>query len=202
MSRLILDLQMFLREHDFDPGALDGIDGPQTYDAWEAYKASVTPPVGGLDRIWDFLMNWEGTSYENDPDDRGGATKFGIDQRSHPDVDIRNLTEESAREIYQQEWDSQVPYFLRYPADVVFFNYCVNTGLSRAVKFLQEAAGVTADGILGPVTRAAVATKDPQEIASSMIDSADSFYIRLNRPKYQNGWLNRNNALREFIRNE
>jgi len=46
------------------------------------------------DEIIPWLFKWEGTYYEDDKDDPGGATKFGIDQRSHPHVDIRNLTAE------------------------------------------------------------------------------------------------------------
>ena len=55
----------------------------------------------------DFVLQWEvvkdrqgNVIAEDDPDDPGGLTKYGIDQRSHPNVDIRNLTEEEAKDIY------------------------------------------------------------------------------------------------------
>jgi lysozyme family protein len=38
---------------------------------------------------------------ERDPDDPGGLTKFGIDQRSHPTVDINALRLEQAKQRNQ-----------------------------------------------------------------------------------------------------
>ena len=34
----------------------------------------------------------------------GGTTKYGIDQASHPGVDVANLTQDQAVAIYHQEW--------------------------------------------------------------------------------------------------
>lgn len=127
-------------------------------------------------------MNWEGRTYENDPDDPGGATKFGIDKRSHPREDIRNLTEARAKEIYWEE------YWLRYncesytyPMGEVIFNCCVNAGWGRAQKIL--ATGAT--------------------IADAFLDEQEAFYRRLAaaRPsskKFLRGWLNRTGALRKY----
>ena len=66
--------------------------------------------------------------FEDDPDDRGGATKFGIDQRSHLNTDIKNLTAEQATEIYWSEWVKYGCEHLSPPIDWVFFNACVNCG--------------------------------------------------------------------------
>jgi lysozyme family protein len=155
--------------------------------------------MSNLVKLWDFLMEWEGRSFENDPADPGGATKYGIDQRSHPNVVIRDLTEDKAKEIYEKEWDEQVPSVLLYPSDIVFFNYCVNTGRGRAVKFLQKALGVDVDGDFGLKTSSAVVGKDPVSLAKSIIDAADAFYVALNKPRFQRGWLNRDAALRKLI---
>ena len=48
--------------------------------------------------IIEVVLHHEG-GYVNDPKDPGGETNFGIAKRSHPDVDIKNLTEEGAKEI-------------------------------------------------------------------------------------------------------
>src|SRR6478735_11274468 len=53
-----------------------------------------------FDEYFDWLVPWEGAAYENVPGDPGGPTKYGIDQRSHPDVNIRALTKEQAKAIY------------------------------------------------------------------------------------------------------
>ena len=40
----------------------------------------------------------------NDPKDPGGVTKFGISQRSYPALDIRALTLDDAKTIYQRDY--------------------------------------------------------------------------------------------------
>ena len=129
-----------------------------------------------------WLIGVEGSKFENDPDDPGGATKFGIDQASHPDVDIRNLTQAQAMQIY---WDS---YWSRnhcdnmpYPLGEAFFDVCVNNGRSRADQLLA----VSSD-------------------AASFLTARDAFYRRLAkfRPKsakYLQGWLNRDASLRRHL---
>jgi Glycosyl hydrolase 108 len=88
-------------------------------------------------RVIPFLWEHEGTSYENDKDDPGGETRWGVDKRSHPNVDIKNLTEKEATEIYWSEWLKYACDHLPSPLDWIFFDAAVNCGLSRALKFLN-----------------------------------------------------------------
>ena len=135
-------------------------------------------------RILPFIFKWEG-GYENDPDDPGGETKFGIDKRSHPDVNIRNLTQEQAAEIYWRDyWVKNGCEWNTEPVGEVFFNACVNCGAGRARTILHAL----------PVPHTAAAFLDAQE----------AFYRRLTaaRPpltKFLKGWLNRTADLRRFI---
>lgn len=129
-------------------------------------------------QIIPWLFTWEGTTYENDRDDPGGATKYGIDQRSHKNVDIRNLTAEGATQIYWDEYVSTGSLKMRVPMDWIYFNACVNCGKERADKLMVSSNG-TAYGFLS---------------------AQRSFYIDLanTRPtskKYLRGWLNRLNSL-------
>lgn len=212
-SKLIIDVQTFLKSRGFDPGPLDGVEGPLTLKAWLAFKATmpavVVPrpaPAPGYSEytpdfvaFFEFLKEWEGTTYENDPADPGGETKYGIDKRSHPTVDIQSLTEEAAKHIYWQEWNAQGVADFPCPLREVYFNYCVNTGQSRAVKLVQQALGLKIDGIFGPKTKAAIAKCDHVAVAHNVIDFADSFYRSLDKPRFIKGWLNRNNAMRSLI---
>jgi lysozyme family protein len=212
-SKLITDVQTFLKSRGFDPGPLDGVEGPLTLKAWSAFKATmpaVVVPAPAPARVvsqytedfnafFEFLKEWEGTTYENDPADPGGETKYGIDKRSHPTVDIRSLTEESAKKIYWQEWNAQGVADFPVPLRQVYFNYCVNTGQSRAVKLVQQALGLKIDGILGPVTKAAIAKCDHVAVAHKTSDFADSFYRSLNKLRFMRGWLNRNHAMRSLV---
>ena len=95
----------------------------------------------------------EGGLVDN-PSDPGGLTNFGISQRSYPNVDIRALTPEMAADIYRRDYwkfdavDSQA-------LCTKIFDMYVNMGHS-AVRILQTCLGVTADGLWGPGTCAAV----------------------------------------------
>ena len=128
-----------------------------------------------------FIFEWEG-GYENDPDDPGGETNFGIDKRSHPEVDIRHLTLEGARAIYWTEyWQKNGCEALPYPLGEVFFNACVNCGPARAKRLLAQ--GKTPGGFL---------------------DAQEAFYRGLARAhpalcKFLKGWLNRTAALRHRV---
>jgi lysozyme family protein len=130
-----------------------------------------------------FIFEWEG-GYDNDPDDPGGETKYGIDKRSHPKENIRALTRERAQEIYWNEYwlkggCEEVPY----PLGEVQFNCNVNAGFGRTDKILAS---------IHPDT------------AANFIDEQERFYRRLveARPKsrkYLKGWLNRTHALRSKV---
>jgi lysozyme family protein len=162
-------------------------------------------PKSVFDTAMEFVFEWEG-GYDNDPDDPGGETKYGIDKRSHPGVDIKNLTKDQAKDIYFEKYWLKAQCDKLYPIlAVTLFNYSVNMGIGQAAKFLQRAIGVVADGRIGPKTLNAVKDKNPESVAIDMIDQGEGFYRSLakNKPvlrKYLKGWLNRNNALEEFIK--
>jgi lysozyme family protein len=89
----------------------------------------------------------------DDPRDPGGLTKYGISQRAYPGEDIRNLTLERAKELYRRDYWSpirgdQLPDALA----LCLFDMAVNSGPTQAVRTLQHAIDVPADGILGPGT--------------------------------------------------
>lgn len=150
-----------------------------------------------------WLFKWEGTVYENDPDDPGGATKYGIDQRSHPKENIRLLTTERAKEIYWQE------YWLPIRADKlengvaeVVANIAINAGKGRASKWLQQACGAIVDGDIGPKTISLANAMDNKILAKTLLDRTEEHYRSIAKgklSKFLKGWLNRNNSLREYI---
>ncbi len=151
-----------------------------------------------------FVLDHEGRTFEDDPDDPGGATKFGIDQRSHPKVDIENLTEPQAIEIYWEEWLDERIEGLPHPVDHVHFDDCVNLGVHEAVLLLQRAiGGVKDDGVLGPVTMAAANSCNPQTLAIRLLGLRHDFYEYLaqqpTRRKYLQGWLNRVSDLQNWV---
>ena len=124
-------------------------------------------PLTKFDKIIKVVLKHEG-GYVNDPDDPGGETNFGIAKRSHPDVDIVNLTKEGAKEIYKKVyWDKNKVDDLPDNLKHIFFDMCVNMGRGTAVKVLQGAinnkgGNLVVDGGFGSGTSFALAKYTPE----------------------------------------
>lgn len=154
-------------------------------------------------RWFDWLITKEGSSYENDPDDSGGETKFGIDKESHPDVDIRNLTRDRARQIYWTEyWNAVHAEELPVGVGEVVADIGVNNGKDRAARWLQQAVCVTVDGKIGRNTLQGAAEANKHELIDTLLCRRDRFYrsiARGSQAKYLKGWLSRNASLRQLV---
>ena len=73
------------------------------------------------------------------------------------------------------------------------FDFCVNSGVSRAAKALQGIVSATKDGAIGPKTVAAVEQKDSKQIIDEMHDLRPDFLEGLSTFKhYGRGWTTRN----------
>ena len=89
----------------------------------------------------DRMLKREG-GYSDNPADRGGRTKYGISSRAYPNLDIKNITPEQAKEIYRKDyWDAikadDLPESIRERA----FDTAVNSGVSVARDFLNRSGG-------------------------------------------------------------
>lgn len=154
-----------------------------------------------------FIFEWEG-GYDNDPDDPGGETKYGIDKRSHPNEDIKNLSKARAQQIYFAEyWQKNRCDELPHRVGEVVMNIAVNAGSGRSGKWLQQAINqqqnlVVVDGAIGPKTVAAANTCDRVILAEALLDRTEEHYRSIARgrlAKFLKGWLNRNNDLRQTV---
>ena len=150
-----------------------------------------------FDDIIEVVLHHEG-GYVNDPDDPGGETNFGIAKRSHPDVDIANLTKDGAKEIYKEHyWDRNkvegLPEDLRH----LYFDMCVNQGRGRAVKIMQRAANakgadLVVDGGMGPKTIAAMDGVELQRVRAYRVKYyADLVTRKPDLEKFYFGWFRR-----------
>ena len=117
-----------------------------------------------FDKFIERVLAHEG-GYVNNPRDPGGETQWGISKRSYPNVDIKRLTRDQAKEIYRLDFWLAAGCD-RMPPLVGFqlLDGAVNSGISRATQWLQRAAGVTADGKIGPKTLGAVQAADPNDL--------------------------------------
>lgn len=127
--------------------------------------------------------------YVNDPDDPGGATKFGVtihtmrrlglDLDGDGDVDandVKRLTAEAAAEIYERHY-FQKPGISRLPGELQasVFDMYVNSG-SNAVKILQRllnemGADLVVDGAIGPITASTAHRLDDGDNEKSLADA-------------------------------
>jgi len=114
---------------------------------------------------FDMIQGWVAThegGYVNHPRDPGGATNKGVTQRVYdgwrranglPTQSVRSITEDEAVTLYRtQYWDTVKGDQLPSGLDYAVYDFAVNSGPSRAVKFLQRVIGVAADGQMGNVT--------------------------------------------------
>ena len=116
-----------------------------------------------FDTAFNRLMVNEG-GISNNPKDPGGLTKYGISQRSYPNLDIASLTIDDARQLYKTDfWDKingdSMPPGVGFQA----LDFAVNSGISTALRALQRAIGVADDGVFGPVSLAALKAADPAD---------------------------------------
>lgn len=105
-----------------------------------------------FDKAFERLMGEEG-GYVNDSRDPGGETAYGISKRAYPSVDIAALTLDGAKAIYRRDyWDAMRCDELPERIAAALFDSGVNSGRAPAVRWLQQALNVTADGVIGPQT--------------------------------------------------
>ena len=95
------------------------------------------------------------------------GTKYGIAAMTYPHLDIKNITLEQARAIYKKDfWDKMQGDKLPYKVAFNVFDGAVNSGVTRAIKWLQMAVGTEPDGNLGPKTLSAINSRNPVEVIS------------------------------------
>ena len=146
---------------------------------------------------FQLLMEFEGHSFTDYKDDRGGKTKWGITEavaRAHGfEGNMEDLTLGTAMVIAQKSyWDAVKANELPEPIRYSVFDGAFNSGVAQSVKWLQRAAKVKADGHLGPQTMAAVHKHDPFILKSRICAQRLIFLTELqNFNVFGRGWVNR-----------
>ncbi|MGR2670563.1 glycosyl hydrolase 108 family protein [Acinetobacter soli] len=150
------------------------------------------------------LIGHEG-GYSNDRNDPGNwtggkvglgflkGTKFGLAANTYPKLDIKNITVVEAKEIYKRDWWDKLGADQLHPAIVYqLWDFAINAGKSRAVKELQQVAGVPDDGIIGPKTISAVKIMEVNDVLLRLAAERLKFYTSLSTwDRYGKGWTNR-----------
>lgn len=155
--------------------------------------------MGEFERALPRVLVHEG-GYVNHPADPGGETNRGITKRVYdafrqrtglPAQSVRNITSQEVAAIYKAGyWDlakcDQLPAGVSY----VVFDGAVNSGVAQSIKWLQRALGVTADGVIGNATLAAVQNYDDMDrLVDAICDRRLAFLKALKTWKtFGKGW--------------
>jgi hypothetical protein len=136
-------------------------------------------------------LGWEG-GYTTDPNDPGGETNFGISKRSYPNVDIKNLTQVQAVQIYYNDFwvhihGDSMPKGLAMNV----FDAAINMGLGAGIKLMQSALGVVSDGVIGPHTLAAMQGATNDQVTKFVILRCEAYTKLSQFALYGNTWLTR-----------
>ena len=145
-----------------------------------------------FDLLVERVLSHEG-GYVNDPRDPGQETRWGISKRAYPHLDIRNLTRAQAIDIYRRDFWQRVRGD-ELPREFAFqaLDAAVNHGIGNAVRWMQRAAGVADDGVIGPVTLAAVQRAQPADLVLRFNAERLRFYAKLTTfATFGRGWVNR-----------
>lgn len=143
--------------------------------------------------------------FVNHPKDPGGATNQGVTQKVYdayrkvnglPIQSVKFITSTEVAEIYQKQyWRLVRGDSLPSGLDYAVFDFGVNSGVSRAVRYLQRLVGVEDDGIIGNATLGAVyeaARKDEEKLIVEYCANRLAFLKSLGTfPTFGKGWTRR-----------
>lgn len=168
------------------------------------------PADKGFEAALKVILKHEG-GYANHPRDPGRRTNLGVTQRVWEEwvgrkvdaAEMKALTPAKVAPLYRKNyWKRAGCDHLPDGLALCVFDFAVNSGPSRAVKYLQRIVGAEQDGRFGPATQKAVEDVEAVQGEADMIrryqDAREQFYRRLETfDVFGKGWLRRNRETTE-----
>ncbi len=161
-------------------------------------------------QAYQFTVPYEGGYVVDD----GGPTMHGVTQAVYdayrtahkwPTQWVKMISNFETHDIYlSQYWGPSSAQDLPTMSGIVHFDWSVDHGVEGAIKTMQEVLGVADDGIIGPITLAAMRAVNDTEFSGRYLDKRRLIYreIAANNPddeQYLDGWLNRCDELQNYI---
>lgn len=145
-----------------------------------------------FDTAIERILAHEG-GYVFNPRDPGGETQWGISKRSYPQVDIKALTRDGAKAIYERDfWRPVVETVADDALRYQLLDAAVNHGMGNAIRFLQRAVGVADDGHWGPVSHGALGRMDAADVHLLFMAERFEFWCKLTTfDTFGRGWTRR-----------
>ena len=157
------------------------------------------------EQCFKMVIRSEG-GYTNNPKDPGGMTNLGVTRKNWEayldhdvtEADMRALTPEMVKPFYKKNyWDKIRGDELPSGVDYAAYDLAVNSGTGRAAKYLQQIAGVTADGVIGPRSMEAIKKCDAEDVVDEICNMRMTFLKNLNTfDTFGKGWTIRVNDVK------
>lgn len=176
-----------------------------------APKPDPGPPATdwAFEKVLNETLMWEGGK-DDDPHDPGGRTAYGIIQREYDAWRVKNgyakrdvwaINQIEVRVIYRENYWEPLGC-AQYPPATAYavFDYGVNSGNRQAVRDSQRVCKMNdVDGVLGPVTIAAIKACDPRSFVIQLDQRRLNLLENLSTWQYfGKGWSERINGGRDF----
>lgn len=158
--------------------------------------ANFTPIVEWLLRIEDATLSGKVV----DLGDGQGLTRFGIGQKSNPEVPAGFYTVSPLIALGMAQQVYKATYWDRFKGDNLIddgvasclLSFGVNDGTSREIKMLQQVLGLQEDGVMGPITLMHTNNESPRPLAAWLRNKQALFYKSIpNNSRFIDGWLRR-----------
>lgn len=165
-------------------------------------KHDITPFVA-------WIKSWEG-GFTNDPDDKGGPTNKGITLATFRSVYGRNKTVEDLKRMTDAQWEHifRTRFWDRWHADQIkdinvaflLVQWVWGSG-AYGIRIPQRILGVEVDGVVGPMTLAAVNARNGRDLFDLLKKEKAAYFERIciNTPtnrKFLMGWLRRLDSMK------
>lgn len=151
------------------------------------------------------IVKWEG-GYVNNPADRGGCTNMGVTIETYRKIikpnatcdDLKKITLGEFERVFRKYWDAwKADQIEDQKVAELLVDWHYHSG-AWGIKIPQNILGVTYDGIVGPITLAAVNRQDPKEFHQKVWERRKLFLENIVRAdasqkRFLNGWMNRIN---------
>ena len=143
----------------------------------------------------------DGQPYHVTPGDHGGATAWGVTYRActafetlhhmvnSTPTEFARLPRQAFEDFYRVAyWNVVQGDHLPPGIGLMLFDAAVMSGPVQAVQMLQYCVDTDCDGILGPITLAAVHSEAPAGLIDDYLQARLDFYESLRQPEFLDGW--------------
>lgn len=155
--------------------------------------------IGNFAACLAVTLKHEG-GWSDHPADPGGATMKGVTigryREYYPNAtkaDLKKISEADLQRIYRNDyWNKVRGENLPFGVDLATFDFGVNSGPSRGVKYLQAVVGAKQDGVAGSETISKVQAMDGKAVVQKLCAKRLGFLHGLSTFKtFGKGWSRR-----------